>query len=151
MKSLTTREKALVLVFLLAMAWGAWSYRHLIPGAARTGAMPRTASLEVSPADTTAGPPASEYVVVMDSAMPEWGADPFNRPWRSPDSKPATRADKKQALWLSAIVVRPTHRYAVINGRIVREGEEVAGRWVTRIEASKVLVDDGGVEVTLTL
>ena len=157
MKSISRRERGLALFFLLALAWGAWNYRGLFKSSPSPGPDALAGSSESVPVQAegaraskaTAGPgPGSSQF-----SRPDWGTDPFNRSWRQPGATVAviTQGVRKAALHLTAIVVRPSQRYAVINGAIVREGQEVAGRRITRIEASRVLVDDNGVEVTLTL
>ena len=153
MRAPSRREQVFGLIFLVSLVWGVWNYRHLLT--AKDFAA-QTASQSATPA-SVAAPAASE--VLPASETPEtvhasWGSDPFNRPWRMTRTvAPVTPGVvvKKGALKLSAIVVRPDKRYAIINGTIVREGDSVAGRRVTRIESSKVLLDDQGVEVTLTL
>jgi hypothetical protein len=158
MRSVSSREKAFALLFLLALAWGAWNYRPWFLGKPQAetlqGSAPESALALSNPQE----PPVPLAAASGDTSralLPDWGDDPFNRPWRgagsAPSSVTASSKVRKQALWLTAIVVRPDRRYAVINGKIVKEGQEVAGRQVTRIEASRVLVDDNGVEVTLTL
>jgi hypothetical protein len=143
------RELGFSLVFGLCLAWGAWNYRHLFTPRGPA----ETPSLSGPAASTAAASERSGTAEGTERTESMWGSDPFNRTWRSPRATLANAGVvvKKAALRLSAIVVRPPKRYAIINGQIVQEGETVAGRRVTRIETSRVLVDDNGVEVTLTL
>lgn len=156
MRSLSSRERIYVVVFFLALAWGGWNYRHLFESgqAVTPSAQPvARAAFEVSvPAGSTNIRPAE----AASSGVPEWGPDPFHRAWRTSNAAagpPSSAKARKPgaSLKLSAIVVRPDSRYAVINGGIVREGAIVAGRRVLRIESSRVVVDENGTEVTLSL
>lgn len=148
MKSFTRRELALGGLFAVALAWGAWNYRHVFDSA------PEQPARAEAPVSSSAALNVPVPTVAQEtnnlSASPEWGPDPFNRSWRA-TRKAVVAATRPLALRLSAIVVRPTQRYAIINGVIVREGDQVAGRRVTRIENARVLLDDQGVEVSLTL
>ena len=153
MRALSRREQAFGLIFLVSLAWGAWNYRHMFtagPPTTQDAALPVAVGSPLAPPSDETPSPVDAAEVVGAS----WGGDPFNRPWRltrTVTSHAPGVVPNRGALKLSAIVVRPDKRYAIINGTIVREGDEVAGRRVTRIESSKVLLDDQGVEVTLTL
>jgi hypothetical protein len=155
MKSLSTREKIYVGILILALFWGAWNYRHVFMG-------PPASTHGQEPTVSVAAVTVSERIMNstrFDSGsqrVPDWGPDPFHRSWRGSNATaaPATAAKgrpARAALKLSAVVVRPDGRYAVINGGIVREGGMVAGRRVVKIESSRVVVDDNGTEVTLSL
>jgi len=133
-----------------AVIWGAWNYRHLVfnPSPPETPKVVR-ASDAATPAPRTEVVPS---MAVADYDPPEWDRDPFHRTWRGgTEHVEKTSRAKPIPLTLSAIVVRDQNHYAVINGRIVREGQIIAGRKVLTIEESLVLLDDNGVEVTLRL
>ena len=154
MKKLSTRERAYMIVFAVALVWGGWNYRHLFKSddkAAPGTIAPVAAQTAVAPEPVA--PIRVRAAVARDEAYlaPPWSGDPFQRDWRGVTV--ATQATKTRSipLNLSAIVVRPNVKYAVINGKIVREGQTIAGRTVTRIEETLVLLDDKGVEVTLSL
>lgn len=146
MRAFTRRELAFVIIFAASLVWGGWNYRHLFT-TRKTDAPPPAAA---NPAAPTSAPIVAASAV--ETQVP-WGPDPFNRDWRLTRTVVTQSGTfvRKAALKLSAIVVRPQKRYAIINGLIVREGDQIAGRRVTRIESAKVLLDDQGVEVTLTL
>ena len=91
MRRFSAREKLLAMVFLLALLWGAWNYRHLFadadaPGvdsqAARPAAAAHAAATGAEASGTTHGAVASR---LPDSA---WGNNPFDRSWRHPGSPP---------------------------------------------------------------
>lgn len=153
MRAPTRREQVFGLIFVLSLVWGAWNYRHLFTSKT-TSAPDASQSAASTTAVTTPAVETERRPATAEKTPTPWGTDPFNRPWRltrTVVSNTPGVAVNKGALKLSAIVVRPDKRYAIINGAIVREGDSVAGRRVTRIESSKVLLDDQGVEVTLTL
>jgi len=138
--------------FMVSLAWGAWTYRHVFT----TEDRPTQNATPPAVVVTTGAPPTTPILSPSEHPAPvqaSWGSDPFNRPWRLTRAVSVSPGAvvRKSALKLSAIVVRPDKRYAIINGTIVREGDSVAGRRVTRIESSMVYLDDQGVEVTLTL
>ena len=151
MNRLSTRERLYLGVFVVALIWGGWNYRHLV-----FKPPPPERSKVVTASDAATPAPRVQVVsavvmAVADYDPPRWDGDPFYRTWRGGTGHAETRRAKPISLNLSAIVVRDQSRYAVINGRIVREGQTIAGREVLVIEESLVRLDDHGVEVTLTL
>ena len=68
---------------------------------------------------------------------------------------PATHASPAQpgtGQWvLHSTLIGPERRDAVINGRLVRVGDRIAGARVARIEAGEVLLDTPGQRVQLRL
>lgn len=152
MRAITRREQLYGLIFLSSLAFGAWNYRHLFTSGSTTTASGPSVSAPTAASRIPGETPAASDTPA-NQAEEAWGTDPFNRDWRGTRTAPAQPGAvvRKGALKLSAIVVRPPKRFAIINGLIVREGDSVAGRRVTRIESSHVLLDDQGVEVTLTL
>ena len=155
MKHLSTREKTYVLVFVLTFIWGGWNYRHLLddkgepPLSGLSSVNSQTSVALQGPVTTSTSP---HNVRDLDFQAAPWSNDPFHRAWRGVSMVVKTEpGTSPSALHLSSIVVRPDATYAVINGKIVREGETVAGRTVTRIGESHVVLNDRGVEVTLSL
>jgi hypothetical protein len=154
-KQLSKREKTYVVIFALALVFGGWNYRHLFLGADEKPTAKATPA--ASPAVSTAA--QTKAIAVRpavarddDFEAPSWSGDPFQRSWRGAAAvaTEVVRA-KPLPLTLSAVVVRPNAKYAIINGKIVREGQRIAGRTVTKIEEAMVVLDDQGVEVTLSL
>jgi hypothetical protein len=155
-KQLSKRERTYAVIFGLALVFGVWNYRHLFFGP--DDQAPGDTSPVASQAMLAPEQHASAVVrpaVARDSnfVAPSWSGDPFHRSWQGAMAvAQVTRAQAKPPpLTLSAIVVRPNARYAVINGKIVREGQRIGGRTVTLIEKARVVLDDQGVEVTLSL
>jgi hypothetical protein len=160
MKKLSGRERLYIGVFGVALLWGGWNYRHLFSSQTATPTVMRPqAAVAVEARPEAALPPRARLVAKTDSGtvvqpVPPWSADPFYRSWRNADR--AAVSDPKATrpttpLSVTAIVVRPQARYAVINGKIIREGQSIAGRKVLKIEESGVTVIENGVEVTLNL
>ena len=91
MRSFSAREKGLALVFLLALLWGAWNYRHLFAdsdskGSDSQAARPASAARAVATsAETSRHAVGAVAVRPPDSA---WGSNPFDRSWRHPGSQP---------------------------------------------------------------
>lgn len=88
MRALTGRERFFVGVFVVALIWGGWNYRHLF----RSDTPPAAESIQ--PARPSA-PAAQQQPVAANSApalhaelpaVPAWGPDPFQRPWRHTSS-----------------------------------------------------------------
>ena len=149
MKNLTGRERLYLGIFIVALIWGVYNYRHVIFQA--DTATPATPAATVAATTPEQAVPVVTRAAIVDYTPPEWLADPFHRDWRHGARPAEVSRAKPVPLTLSAVVVRDQVRYAVINGRIVREGQMIEGRRVLAIEDSGVLVDDNGVEVTLTL
>ena len=158
MKTLTRREKVYVGVFVVALLWGLWNFRGYFGGPEKSAQAPppRPAAAAVMPEAHL--PPVSVPATAADAPTPDhtppdWGPNPFYRPWRHAPAATAapTRSGRLAPLRLTAVAIQGDVRYAVINGRVVREGETIEGRRVLRVEESRVLVDEKGVEVTLSL
>lgn len=72
----------------------------------------------------------------------EWGSDPF----RITEAGPETAS-----LNLEGIVMDAVSPFAIINGEIKKEGDEVAGAVVVLIQQSKVILKRGRGEIVLEL
>jgi len=154
-KSLSSREKLYLGIFAVTLVWGVWNFRDTLFG--------DSAKVESTPAATS--PPAAAlapplniqvagFIPDQTYAVPEWDRDPFHRKWRNAPMQSAPTAvddEERFDLRLTAVVIRPDVRYAVINGKILQVGQFIEGRKVVRIEETKVLLIDRGTEVTLKL
>ena len=157
MNSLSRREQIYVGIFAVALLWGLWNFRTSLGFGPSSTSAPKAASTTV-PAAPQAGTTASPAVVRKAGSSgvyraPDWGSDPMHRRWRSTNTVAAapTRTKTGSPLRLTAVVVREGARYAVINGRVVREGDQIEGRRVIRVEPSQVIIDEKGTEVRLSL
>ena len=156
MKNLSSREKLYLGIFAVTLVWGVWNFKDTLFG--------DSAKVESTPAATPQPVVAEATPAVIQRAglipdiaytPPEWNRDPFHRKWRNAPTKIAPRGiiddEEKSDLKLTAVVIRPDVRYAVINGQILKVGQLIEGRKVMRIENSKVVLVDKGTEVTLKL
>ncbi|GIX22277.1 MAG: hypothetical protein KatS3mg121_1060 [Gammaproteobacteria bacterium] len=66
-----------------------------------------------------------------------------------PDGAAAPSAAGAAALRLQAVLVSPGRRLAVINGRVLREGERIAGARLLRIAERAVELERGGRRIVL--
>ncbi|MBM3326492.1 MAG: hypothetical protein FJY65_05875 [Calditrichaeota bacterium] len=121
-------------------------------------------SSTTTPADTTHKAAAAPGAAIVDKLQPQaarvtgvgrpqrepvpytnWGRDPFVQARRYIDDE-TTVAELK----LGGISVRGEDRYALINKQIVRQGDEIAGMSVERIEKDRVIISRGGRSFILT-
>ena len=153
MKRFSRRERLYAGIFVVALIWGGWNYRQMFFSSKPDPKPARPAAAASIPGTaTTMARQVPEPATRTHYVAPEWMGDPFNRTWRFTQAITVQKPRPKPLpLQLTAVVVRPGKRYAVINGQIVRVGQSIAGRRVLAIEESEVRVDDNGVEVTLTL
>lgn len=75
--------------------------------------------------------------------------DPM-RPYRA-DNGAGTEKASPRRLRLSGVLVSTTRRIAVINGSLYREGDEVQGARITRIEPESVRLRRGDEELVVPL
>lgn len=64
---------------------------------------------------------------------------------------PGARGTAPRRLELTAVLVAPERRVAVINGSIRREGDWIEGAQITRIEAQAVHLRRGGEDIVVRL
>jgi len=164
-RRLSRRERIHVGILVVALLWGLWTFRGQLgfgpssksgPTAAAAGIAAATVASATAPPSGRAGPlsrPLSSGKSIANFTAPDWASDPFHRDWRRANAAAETpaKAKARPPLRLTAIVVRQDVRYAVINGRVVREGDSILGRKVIRVEPSQVVIDEKGTEVRLSL
>lgn len=159
MRSLSPREKIYLAVFAVTFLWGAWNFRDRFaagpssPNSAKRGAPTTAAGPSPSaPKDTAPVPQRAEVDLVQGAyTAPDWASNPFHRDWRRANTLSANTEEDGVPLRLSSIVVRQEIRYAVINGRVILEGDKIEGRTVLRVEADQILVEQDGRHVRLKL
>lgn len=78
-------------------------------------------------------------------------AQAFRDPMRPPGSAPAKSAVAKVSAFKLEGVISGTVRVAIVNGRLVRAGDEVAGARIVEVMAGGVRYIRGGREQTLML
>lgn len=72
----------------------------------------------------------------------DWGLDPFRIAQAGPESL---------YLNLEGVVMDPVSPFAIINGEIRKEGDEIGGATVVLIQPSKVILKRGDQEIVLQL
>lgn len=79
-------------------------------------------------------------------------AEPVDDPMRPPaQESTAGPADPHPGWSLTSVLIADDRRLAIINNRVLREGDSVAGARVVRIEADHVLIRHAGGERRLSL
>ncbi len=92
-----------------------------------------------------------EAIVLSPEAATEyeaksWGKDPF---YHARPAAPARAVPDRVKLHLLGILFREVNSQALINGRVVVEGDTLSGYRVERIERDHVKMSDGGKTVIL--
>jgi hypothetical protein len=99
---------------------------------------PAPAATNATPAATKPGQP------LAGASLPRWAEAPHRDPFHSPDvsSQPGGGGTNSAAakLVLSSILQQTGNSVAVLNGRVVGEGDTAEGFLVDKIEASQVWV-----------
>jgi hypothetical protein len=134
------------LVFGLLIGALIWAYFNFTGRKARRAAdnRPRPAVVQpvVIPPDMGILSPATAEEYEAKS----WGKDPF---YHARPSAPGRIAPDKVKLRLLGILYREINAQALINGRVVAEGDTLSGFRVERIERDHVKMSDGGKTVIL--
>ena len=82
MRSFTTREWSFGLVFVVTLAWGVWNYRHLFGRSESAQLQPEASTAGLQTVDSQGSATTASLAVPAYTSRPEWGLDPFHRPWR---------------------------------------------------------------------
>ena len=94
------------------------------------------------------------FAVLLSIPLLAAAAEPLSDPTRPPviiDIGDAFDSGEFDSLTLSAVLISPTRRLAVINGQQVGPGDEVAGARVLKINPWGVELDDAGDALELRL
>jgi hypothetical protein len=86
-------------------------------------------------------------ITIILSLVPVLGVAELNDPTKPPD----VAASSLGTLVLSAVIISPENKLAVINGKIFHEGDTVNGMKVISIEANSVDLASPQEKLTLTL
>jgi hypothetical protein len=150
----------------LVTAGGIWWWRHArvsaAPASVAAAAAPAKASTSVRPATAPAialvEKPAAPAAVPAAPAPPPQSAPlpattaevlPVDEPAPAPESKQPASAARLSELRLSATSERDGRPVAILNDRMVYEGDVIDGIKVLRIEENAVEVEVGGEKRTL--
>lgn len=104
---------------------------------------PREVQQSAAPAGPVGGPGETFVRDAKRSQHAEWKRVPF----RAREAAPVGAAP----LNLEGIVMDPLAPFAIINGEIKREGEQIGTATVVLIQKTKVILKDGKEELTLQL
>ncbi len=108
-------------------------------------------------------PPTVAAVTGANKALPRpdiesiaskpWGADPFyqRRKQGTKLRKVSQSRERRSSFKLKAIIYNPTSPSAFLNNRIVKPGDSVDGATVMRIEKHKVVLNEDGKEIAVTV
>ncbi|MBI2870807.1 MAG: hypothetical protein HYY14_03765 [Candidatus Omnitrophica bacterium] len=112
---------------------------------------PETQAVEAERAGLTKPiPPPREITPEIEAVLARVGrVDPFRVP--SADEASPIKVISPGGLVLEGIILDGEERLAIVNNRIVAEGEIVAGRKILKIEDEKIRVDDKGSEIIIRL
>jgi hypothetical protein len=95
---------------------------------------------------------AIRAIALLGLLLPVFSASAQELPLRDP-MRPYTRVETAQVkttaprgFELTAVIISPTRRIAVINGDLYREGDEVQGARISRIEPNSVHLGSGSEE-----
>ena len=86
MSRLSAREKLFAGIFLVALAWGIWNYRHLFSSGTPSPVGQDSISAAVGP-DAPVVNTATMATAETDFEAPDWGVDPFYPAWRRPAAR----------------------------------------------------------------
>lgn len=138
------KRKAIVYgLFVLAFLWGAYNF---------AGNEQKRAEPAPSPAkqiEAAEVKPPAKSIDVEKYSMLEWGKDPFHRGRRTPVEKPP--AEIRPRWTLGGILYDENTPSAVINKKIVRNGDNIDGARVMQIDRQKVTLEKNGLQFTLTV
>ena len=73
----------------------------------------------------------------------DWGKDPFLPAIKIKKEEEKSESEEIKPI-LKGVVIQKNDRYAIIDDKIVREGEEILGMKVTKIERGKVILKSEG-------
>lgn len=73
----------------------------------------------------------------------EWGRDPFVLPIRSIGEPPQAANQIEKPFSLSAIIYNNGTGAAIINGRILRKGDQIEGMVISEVQPDRVLLREG--------
>ena len=137
------RQKIVYLLFVVAVIWGVYNFmgdKQTSPADSPkpvTRLEPDQQTVQMAPID------------VEKYADLEWGGDPF---YRGQYIKPQHPEKPVKPIWLLGGILFDNKRpSAVINKKVVRDGDIIDGARVVRIDKETVTLDKGGLQFTLTI
>jgi len=141
------RKKLVYLALVAAIIYGAvnfWPSKKSVPPEYKTIA-PLTAqqvALHKARQKNAAGIDFAKYDTL------QWGTDPFRA---ARTNKGTPKKHPTRSYDLSGIIYSPAYPLAVINRKTVGVGDKIDNARVKKIEKTKVILDNNGTELTLTV
>ena len=89
------------------------------------------------------------FAVVKDSAAQDAVVRDPTRPFVQTEPSTGGTRTASAGLDLTAVIVSPSRRIAVINGRFYREGERVNGELITGIEPGAIRIRRNGEDIQI--
>jgi len=138
------RRKTIVYtLFGLALLWGAYNFsgnkrEHPQPGPAPTKEV-----------EAVRARPSPKLIDIEEHSSLAWGKDPFYRGKRLPVSRPSEPV--KPRWFLDGILYDEKTPSAIINKKIVRNGDNIDGARVVQIDKQKVTLEKNGLRFTLVI
>lgn len=133
-----TRKTFVFGLLIGSLIWAYFSFSGRKPSNLRPA---RQQAATAGPAVPASVPPAAlNKQTVAEYEKISWGKDPF---YHRHQSKPRAAVPDKVKLHLLGILYREVNAQALINGRVVREGDIVAGYRIESIERDHVKISDG--------
>lgn len=136
------RKQIVYSIFVIAVIWAAFSFPQ------------RRRSLEPASQQTSASAPvvaAAATALSTESAATvsdQWGRDPFARGGGHATSMPS---EAGPTFRVAAVSVAGGKAMAVINGKMISQGEAISGWRVTDISNAGVVLESNGKKITLTI
>jgi len=135
-----------ILVFGLLIGSLIWAYFNFSGRKPERATDNRPHPAAVQPAAITLAASVLSPQTVSEYEGKSWGMDPF---YHAHKSEPGQAAPDRVKLRLLGILYREIDAQALINGRVVREGDTLSGFRVERIERDHVEISDGGKTIIL--
>jgi hypothetical protein len=136
------RKQIVYSIFAFAVIWAAFSFPQRRKSLKPTS-QPTSAS---APVVAAAAPELSTESAATVSA--QWGRDPFARSGGSATSMPSEAAPTFR---VAAVSVAGGKAMAVINGKMISQGEVISGWRVRDISNAAVVLESNGKKITLTI
>ncbi len=139
-----TRKTFVFGLLIGSLIWAYFNFTGRKPRPARDN-RPHPAAVQTA-TTATAVTSALDAQVASDYEQKSWGKDPF---YHAHKTEPKHAAPDPIRLRLLGILYREIDAQALINGRVVHEGDTLSGYRIESIERDHVKISDGGETIIL--
>jgi len=136
------RKQIVYTIFILAVSWAVFNFPHRKK---LTSVEPPQSSEVPAAVTVTAGAAGSGPALEVPE---QWGRDPFVRGGERASSG---SRDASPALRVAAVSVAAGKAMAIINGKLVGQGDMIQGWHVLNISSDVVVLEANGRKITLTV